>query len=69
MHSSRGMSHSKPPSFVILEAKTPAAELAFQDAILFDEVIDHVLLMAVDPTGDGDDEELPRLNGSHVGRW
>ena len=52
----------EPTSFVIGETKTFAAELAFQDAVLLDEVVDDVLLMPVDPSGDGNEEELPRVN-------
>jgi hypothetical protein len=48
--------HGQPPSFFIATAKTSATELAFEDAVLIDEVVDDVVLMAVDPTSDGDDE-------------
>ena len=43
---------------VIGKAETPVAELFAEDAVLGLEVVDHVLLVAVDPAGDEQDEEL-----------
>ena len=36
------------------------------DTILLDEIVDDVLLVPVDPAGDGDEEELPRVNCAHA---
>ena len=55
-------------SFVIAEAKTPATELALQDAVLLDEVVDNLLLLSVKPTGDDHDEELPGGKSRHADR-
>ncbi len=60
--------HREPSSLVIGEAETLATELAFEDAVLLDEVINHILLMAVDPSSDGDQKELPGLKRAHAGR-
>ncbi len=60
--------HREPSSLVIGEAETLATELAFEDAVLLDEVINDILLVTVDPAGDGDQKELPRMKRVHVGR-
>ncbi len=60
--------HREPSSLVIGEAETLATELAFEDAVLLDEVIDDILLVAVEPSSDGDQKELPRVKRAHGGR-
>ncbi len=59
----------QPPTFVIAQTKSPSTELSLQDAVLVDEVVDDILLVTVDPAGNGDDEESPRVNGAHAERW
>jgi len=61
--------HSQPTPFAVGEAKTPPAELSLQDTVLLNKVVDDLLLMVVDPASEGDDEELPRVNCAHSGRW
>ena len=50
--------------------KRQAAELLAEDSVLFSQIVDQVLLVAVQPSGQGEDEELqsmrhrPRLRRS-----
>ncbi len=53
--------HRQATAFVIGQTNTPATQLAFQDPVLFDQVVDDVLLMPIDPAGNGDEKQLPRV--------
>ena len=46
---SRGLRH---------QARTPAAELLLENAVLLDELVDRLGLLAVDPAGEGGEEKL-----------
>jgi hypothetical protein len=54
--------HGQSASLIICQAKSTAAELLFQDAVLFAEVLDDCILLTGDPAGQGGNEDLPRLN-------
>jgi len=41
------------PSLVIVELQTAVTHLFSKDAILLDQICDHLLLMAAHPSGDG----------------
>jgi len=49
--------HREPPPLVIREAKLPPAKPSFEDFVLLKQVDDSGLLLPLDPTSDGDDEE------------
>lgn len=53
---------------VIREAKSSAAKLFLEDAVLFDEVRDDVRLLAVDPAREGGEQELKREEVGHHAR-
>ena len=61
--------HGEPPAFFIGEAESLSAEIAFKNAVFCDKIVDDILLMPMDPAGNGEDEELPRLNCGHARRW
>ncbi len=61
--------HREPSALLVGQAETLTAKLTLEDAVLLDEVIDDILLVAVDPAGDGDQKELPRVKRAHAGRW
>ena len=51
---------------IILQPKGTSLHLLLQDAVLFDEVRDHVRLMPVHPARYGEEERLQRVDlGSH----
>jgi hypothetical protein len=53
-------------SLVVGQSKSFATELLLENAILFSEIVDHVILLARYPSGHGGNEDLPRLeNGRH----
>ena len=55
---------------VIGQTQTSPSELLAKNAVLFLEVIDHILLMAVDPTGEHQQEKLKRWrNCFHIDRF
>ncbi len=54
--------HREPPPLVIREAKLPPAKPSFEDFVLLKQVDDSGLLLPLDPTSDGDDEECPGLD-------
>jgi hypothetical protein len=60
--------HGETTAFVVGEAKSLSLELALQDSVLLDQVVDDVLLMAIEPAGEGYDEELPGVKRAHAGR-
>ncbi len=53
---------------VIGESKASATELLLQDAILLDQILDDLGLMAVDPAGEGGEEELEWEEFGHCTR-
>ncbi len=59
--------HAESAPLVISQSETLAAELAFEDPVLFDQVVDDISLLPIDPTCDADDQQLPRVNGVHPG--
>ena len=50
------------PPLVVGEAELPPVKPSLEDSALLDQVDDSGLLLTLDPTGDGDDEERPRLD-------
>jgi len=53
-------------TLVIVQSKSPALHLLLQYAVLLDQVRDHVRLMPVHPTGNGQQKHLQRVDvGSH----
>ena len=51
----------KTTALIIRETQTPAAELLTQNPILFSQLVDQILLLTVQPSGQGEDEELQRV--------
>src|SRR5438876_8264151 len=47
----------KPAALVIAKSNSPAADLFAKNSILFQKVVDGVLLMLVHPSSDGDDDK------------
>ncbi len=63
--STKGLSfYRKLSSLVVGQARSPTAVQVFEDALLFDQVVDHGLLTPVDPTSYSDDYQFPRLDCS-----
>ena len=53
---------------IIRESQPSAAQLGTQDAILFHQIPDHVLLTSTEPAREGREEDLKRGNsGNHGG--
>ena len=52
-------------TLVIGESKSPRTELLLQDAVLLDEVVDHVGLVPVDPAGECGEEQPKREEVRH----
>ena len=48
-------------SLVVIEQDPLFVELLFEHLVFGSQILDHFLLLAVDPTGEDDDVELPRL--------
>jgi hypothetical protein len=63
-------SNRQPAALFVVEAHAPFAQLRSEDPILFDQVVDHILLPALDPPGEGGDEELQEegVHGLHPTR-
>jgi len=58
---------SRPPALVIVEQDSLLSELLFEDSILGQEVLDSVLLPAIDPAGKDQKQQMPWLKlGLHV---
>ncbi len=49
--------YREPTSLVIGEAKFPPAKPSFEDSVLLEQVDDSGLLVALDPTSHGDDQQ------------
>ncbi len=56
---------SESATFVIGEAEPPATQLPLEDTVSLDQVLDDVLLMALDPACESDQQELPGLKRAH----
>lgn len=54
-------------AFVLGQARAIARELSLQDTVLFDQLVDDLLLVAIEPAGDGDQKELPGGEAVHAG--
>lgn len=52
----------QPPALLVGEPDPSLPELLEQDAVLFPEIVDRRLLVAVDPSGDGGEEDMPGLD-------
>ena len=51
---------------VVTEQDAFLAELLFENCVLGSQILDHFLLLAIDPSGKDQDKQLPRLqNGFH----
>jgi hypothetical protein len=58
---------SQPPALVVVEQDSLLSELLFEDSILGQEVLDSVLLPAIDPAGKDQKQQMPWLKlGLHV---
>ena len=53
------------PSVVVREAQPPSAQLAAEEAVLLDEVREHLSLPLIQPGGDGDEQQLQRRDVNH----
>ncbi len=49
-------------ALVIGQSKALAVELPFEDAVLFDKIVDDVLLVSVEPAGQGDYQQMKWLS-------
>ncbi len=54
--------YREPTSLVVGEAKFPPAKPSFEDSVLLEQVDDSGLLVTLDPTSHGDDQERPGLD-------
>jgi hypothetical protein len=50
--------HSQAAALVVVQANPAPSELFAENAVLFLEVVDHMLLSAVDPAGEHQEEEV-----------
>ncbi len=55
-------------ALVIRESESSPAELFLQDAVLLHEVLDNLVLVAIDPAGERGEEELKREEVGHHAR-
>jgi hypothetical protein len=51
------------PALVIIEPQPSTAELFAKDAVLFAQVLDHVQLAVIHPSGKRDQEKTERIEG------
>ena len=51
------------PPFVVGQLHALTAQLCFQDAVLFAQVLDHLVLFAVEPAEERGDEQVRRNHG------
>ncbi len=61
-----GTAHRKSRSLVVGQPEFPATELRSEDRVLFAEVLEHALLVAVQPTGEDDGQDVE--DGGHGAR-
>jgi hypothetical protein len=59
--------HREATPFIIRESQPSAAQLGTQDATLFHQAPDHVLLTSTEPAREGREEYLKRGNGNNHG--
>ena len=52
---------SQPSTLFVIEKDTFLSQLLFENLVFRDQVLDDLLLLAVDPSGYARKEELPRL--------
>ena len=58
--------HGEPSALFVGQAETALAELLAEDAVLLEEILDDVVLMAVDPAGEREEKEPQRVGrGRH----
>ena len=50
---------SEPPPLIVGEQVASSTELFTQDLVLFSEIVDDLLLLAMDPAGDHHDDKMP----------
>jgi hypothetical protein len=56
-------------TFRIGETNAPCAQVLLEHSVLFSEILDHVQLMAVDPTGKHPEQQLKRqIRWGHFNR-
>ena len=48
----------QPTTLIIVESNTPTAELLSKNAVLFEEVVDRLPLLTVDPTTEDKQDEV-----------
>ena len=58
----------QPSALVVGEPNPSLPKLLKQDTVLFPEIVDGRLLVAVDPAGDGGEEDMPGLDDLRHGR-
>ena len=54
-------SHGESAALGVGQPKRSTAELLAEDAILLSQIVDQILLVAIQPSGQGEDEELQRM--------
>ena len=54
--------YREPTSLVVREAKLPPAKPSLEDSVLLEQVDDSGLLLTLDPTRHGDDQQCSRLD-------
>ena len=60
--------YREPTAFIIGQPKSSATKLSLEDSVLLEQIVDDVLLVTVDPAGEGDQQELPWVERAHGGR-
>ena len=60
--------HGQAPPLVVAEQDAFLAELFLEHVVLGSQVLDHLLLLLVDPAGQNDEQELPRLEDEAHGQ-
>lgn len=58
--------HGEPAAVGVGQPESPAAKLAFEDAVLLEKVVENALLVAVEPAGEDDGENVE--HGRHGAR-
>jgi hypothetical protein len=57
----------QPAPLIIREPHPSAAQLGPQDSMLFHQIRDHVMLVLIEPAGEGGEEERKRRDGYNHG--
>jgi hypothetical protein len=56
----------EPATLIVGQPESSTSEFLLKDAVFFSEIVDDGVLLAADPSGQGGDEDLPRLeDGGH----